>query len=217
MGLSAIALVCVVSEIASPASPNLDRPAGREAEFKRISTYFREVLAEVSGQMAAVGARSRDHSDGAPQLVATGPGVPPTLSPAERELAYARLVDHVERVTAELSGGAPAPRDDAEYRRIVRHFERVMDEPSDEEPAVVPTPPALDEEAVEPDVIPPPVPKPGVDRSGEVLAILKNARPRAPRRRPPSTGRWPPRRRSGRSRPRRHRQTAQARMTWWRR
>jgi Putative MetA-pathway of phenol degradation len=36
-------------------------------------------------------------------------------------------------------------------------------------------PSAVDDEVVEPDVILPPEPKPGVDRSGEVLAILKNA------------------------------------------
>jgi hypothetical protein len=180
IALPAIGLASVGSQTVSSASLDLEPPAGRAAEFKRIAVYFERVLAGDRDPAPSVGdvAKPPDHPGSAPTPIAAEPAAPPLT---ERKAEYARVVDHVERVAAQLSGAASArvrPNTPAAEEMLV---EAAAISPTPElkprvEPAVAPSMPAPEGIVAESAATPAtPELKPRADRSGEVVALLKHA------------------------------------------
>jgi Putative MetA-pathway of phenol degradation len=98
------------SETLSHALPNIDRSAGRDAEFTRILAYFERVPA------APVGAKSSERSGRASDLIANefaGPAVGPAAPAAEEsvvESAVTLPLPEPKRRVQPATPAAPAPK-----------------------------------------------------------------------------------------------------------
>lgn len=114
---------------------------------------------------------------GSAGLGAASANAAPSDGVSMRDAAYAQLVIHVERVTAELAGSPAAPAEDTEYARIVSHVPRVTAKLSAAQPQPAAAKRSGDRVTVGSVSLPPLSRRkpPDRDRSDEIVALLKKA------------------------------------------